>query len=387
MRYQIIRNCRIAGQDEDSVRDILIINNKIVHIGEHLLPPSIDTEVYDANGKFALPTSVDTASPFGSLDIDSLDDLVTDCLASGITTWLADEVTTSIPSEMKRSASLASFLANYGFHFRLESLRFFDSSKVESTALTYGITTAYAKLSTASPTRFDRFDQYLELAQRHGLTIVFDIVDSGNTDEHMYAFSTFAEKLTAEFVGKIIFTNVRYDEEMKILANLRQHIDVYAGLTFDPLSDDLSSLSEFTAASVAAHLRYNDWCYATARTNCDTAEYRKFVTYNRLPIIAAMPDGDPLSPKELAEMTSTRQCCIFDLAPEKGRIAIGADADICIWDNSAVHQEIISLPNGRARTVKLCGQIDAVFLNGQMAYNVDGSNGKTEGMPVYRRIL
>ena len=86
-------------------------------------------------------------------------------------------------------------------------------------------------------------------------------------------------------------------------------------------------------------------------------------------------NGGRFSPNRFVEITSTNPAKIFGLYPRKGALAIGADADIVIWDPEKVHT--ISATTHHQNTdynvyegMEVQGYPDKVLLRGKVI--VDG---------------
>jgi dihydropyrimidinase len=95
-----------------------------------------------------------------------------------------------------------------------------------------------------------------------------------------------------------------------------------------------------------------------------------------------------LSANRWVEVTSTAPARIFGLAPRKGRIAAGADADVVVWHprkrttiSAATHAMRVdyNLYEGR----QVVGAAESVFLRGQLI--VDG--GTFVGRPGLGRFV
>lgn len=107
------------------------------------------------------------------------------------------------------------------------------------------------------------------------------------------------------------------------------------------------------------------------------------------PVVMATAFGEQLGPQGLMRLMSENPAKVFGMWPQKGRLAEGADADVCVWDPSVSwtisaqnqHQAVDYTPwegfaaRGRARLV---------FVNGVLSV-VDGEpTGATPGRYVAR---
>jgi dihydropyrimidinase len=95
-------------------------------------------------------------------------------------------------------------------------------------------------------------------------------------------------------------------------------------------------------------------------------------------------NGGHFNPNRFVELTATNPAKIFGMYPRKGTIAVGADADIVLWDAQAKHT--ISAATMHMRTdynlyegLQVTGKPDKVFLRGKLIVDGDkwlGEQGK-----------
>lgn len=80
--------------------------------------------------------------------------------------------------------------------------------------------------------------------------------------------------------------------------------------------------------------------------------------------------------QKFVEVTSTNAAKIFNMYPKKGKIAVGSDADIVIWNNQ-VNQVISSKGNSQAcdynifEGTKISGAPEYVIVKGKVCYEED----------------
>ncbi len=91
------------------------------------------------------------------------------------------------------------------------------------------------------------------------------------------------------------------------------------------------------------------------------------------PVVMATTFEGELGPEDLCRLMSENPAKLFGMWPEKGRLAAGADADVCVWDPSArwtieaaaQHQAVDYTPwegfeaHGRAKLVYVNGVLAA----------------------------
>ena len=97
-----------------------------------------------------------------------------------------------------------------------------------------------------------------------------------------------------------------------------------------------------------------------------------------------------ISPNKFVELTATNPAKIFGMYPSKGVVAVGADADLVIWDTEAT--KVISWKNMHTRTDhnvyegwELIGLPERVYVRGQLLVHGETWNGEPGGGSYVRR--
>lgn len=107
------------------------------------------------------------------------------------------------------------------------------------------------------------------------------------------------------------------------------------------------------------------------------------------PVVMATALGDQLGPAGLCRLLSEGPAKVFGLWPRKGRLAEGADADICVWDPRAAwtitaagqHQAVDYTPY---EGMDVTGRAAWVFINGELAVRDGEPVGSKPGRYVAR---
>ncbi|MDP7422484.1 MAG: amidohydrolase family protein, partial [bacterium] len=95
-----------------------------------------------------------------------------------------------------------------------------------------------------------------------------------------------------------------------------------------------------------------------------------------------------ISPERLVEMLSYNPACLFGLYPEKGTVAVGADADLIIFDPRRTSVLSLESLHGKSDVQPfadwdITGAVEMTFLRGQVVYH----NGEVLGSPGTGRFV
>ena len=96
-----------------------------------------------------------------------------------------------------------------------------------------------------------------------------------------------------------------------------------------------------------------------------------------------------LGPEDLCRLLSEGPARVFGMWPRKGRLAVGADADICVWDPAArwtisaatQHQNVDYTP---WEGLEAHGRAHLVFVNGELVARDGEPTGRAPGRFVAR---
>ncbi len=107
------------------------------------------------------------------------------------------------------------------------------------------------------------------------------------------------------------------------------------------------------------------------------------------PALMATSFADTLGPHELLKLLSENQARVFDMFPRKGILAVGSDADICVWDpqsewtiNAATQHQNVDYTTYEGFHCK--GSAHLVYVNGVLAAKDGEPTGAKPGQYVKR---
>lgn len=358
MRYFLIKNCKIANRQETNL-DILIAKNKIIAIGNGIARPSVDTNIFDAQGYLVTPGFIDICSPFLSLNnTEEIRRLIHDDVAGGYTTWIGFESATKMTQTLSRLGKQELRTLNYSLHFDADQFKHGDLNKMKSLSATYGLPSMRYTISDLQTAQNDRIDLYLATAAKNKMLLIFSLSHNGNIAEIPSALELICKKIN-NTKCKTLFANVRYVEEIEMINRLRTDNDTYAQICLAPHIHPIGNLNPIDDRLMGTMLRENKWICADIIIPDMPAPQRIAQSFD-------ICKKYNITEEEITEYMTTRKCRIVGLTPEKGQIIVGGDADICIIKN---------------------GKIRAVVQNGKLTYDNGIIHENISGLQAFRRII
>ncbi len=359
MKYFLIKNCQIANRQENNL-DILIANNKIIAIGKNLSCPTVNTSTFDAEKYLVVPGFVNICSPFISLsNTEEKRRLIHDDIAGGYTTWIGTETATNMMQTLSTLGKQDIHTLNYSFHFDVDHFKHGDLNKMKSLSVTYGLPSMLYSITGIETAQNDRIDLFVATAAQNNLLLIFSLIhNNSNADEILEALKIISKRID-NAKCRTLFANVRYAEEIDIISKLRNNNDIYAQICLDINAIAPSNITLIDGQMMISMLRENKWICADIISPDGSAQKRIAQSFE-------ICQKCNIEESELVEYMNTRKCQITGLAPAKGEIRIGADADICIIKK---------------------GKIRAVIQNGKLTYDDGIMHENINGMQAFRRII
>lgn len=369
IRYLLIKRCRIVGSSERN-SDILIANSKIIAIGHGLARPTVETEEIDAKGNFVIPGLVDINFKHSfMMSTDELRRNVHEDVKAGFTTWIGHETPSQMAETLRRIDHQDPRTLNYSLHFSVDEFKHGDLSKIRDMATINGITSLHYTLKSLKAATNDRLDLFLTTAAKYNMLCVFDIIQQPSADEQIRIIHSVCSKIHAcesaseNIRVRALFTNVRYEEEFKVISQGRNN-DSYGHelsvlINFTDEVSGVPGLTPISAESLTEILRQHTWTTADIWNSNDS----RFQQIQRMLNFCRKQE---LTSDEVVEYFTTRRCKFVGLYPNKGTIKVGSDADICITDNL---------------------RITTVIQNGLVTFNSEIFHENIYGKHAFRRFI
>lgn len=394
MDYFLIKNGKIAADNGAGTADVLMGNGKILHISSDIARPTARTVVYDAEGRYLIPGTIDCNNHSLSLQETALAEATRTSILSGCTTWLHPVTAANVEAFDAAASGLGTPTPNYGIHFLQDRFKAGDLAKIRRRILELGVPSIVVPFPNYNNFKFERIEMLIEFAVSNNAVLVFDLCPKGAESEYTGQLNKLTQALRFQRC-RTAFLNVRYQEELSAVENLSLANDTTCELRFvvDYEDKPQSELHHLTPSMFCHTLKTHKWtfagtcCLSQAPGRGSSDANSDFVSRNSLAIIYNMLASTQMTVSDLADVTSTRAAQKFGLSPEKGNICVGADADIVVW-NAAETQNIYFSPSADYRkTLMLNGKIDAVIMNAQLVLDDKLHEDNIAGRYCYRRIV
>lgn len=350
MRYLVLRNAIIFGSENYSPVDILIKNGKIVDIAPKILRPNTDSQIFDVEGKYIIPSFIDACSMFNTYSHDNLNNYIEMDIIKGISSWIAQE---SIQNIINSKIEATQSILNYGYHFTLKNLRINDTSHIRQLKTLYGIPTIFFQCKIDD---INEFPKYIEIAQHYDLMLIINLASETIAD--METMSTIINKLKSARCITMI-SNIRYKEEYEIIRNAAN--DNFH-LHFNIADSESAALTDI-GHDIINILLNNE------RASVMFKEYNIIQAFpNVLSKLISLDTEHILKQQQIKDYIVDRPSSILGLRPEKSNIALGCDGDLCVFDEKN-------------------NQIDALIINGKVIFDKNTEFSTVKGDFLFRRIL
>uniref|UniRef100_A0A0K0DHT9 Amidohydro-rel domain-containing protein n=1 Tax=Angiostrongylus cantonensis TaxID=6313 RepID=A0A0K0DHT9_ANGCA len=378
----IIRGAQVVNDDSVFFADVIVQDGVIRNVGPSLEIPA-DAEIVEAAGKMLFPAGIDAYTYFTALD--SADDLATSCKAAvaGGTATVIDVVSPKAGESLTSSLSrvkdgLSSSLCNVGFS--VSALMKVDSVRKEmEKVVAEGVNSFIIDVEGDDILEHCRTLGVLARILPENRTIVpyleKKILELGITGPEGFLQSR-PEELESERVSKLCVLSQLSNCPVSILSV--SSAESVSAMERARCSGALAHVEIASAAVVSNGTHYFNKCLKHAAAHmtevplrtegCNklvsalasqplavcTSGHRAVSSGNRTSArdFTTMPKGTVgveermcavwekavrtgrIDPMRFVAVTSTNAAKMFNLYPKKGRIAVGADADLVLWDAS-----------------------------------------------------
>lgn len=376
--------------------DILIANNKIVDIGKNFSRPTIDCEEIDANGRLVVPGFVDVCSSFiNTAYNERLAAKVYEDISAGFTTWIGDEDPSDAIERLEQLSHQDPHTLNYGLHFNINAFHHGDLNKIKNNAEISGMPTLHYLMKEPKDAFNDRLDLYLATAAKNNMLVMVEINMHCHVEEHLRAINHFCRKIDGTGC-RVMFVNVRFTEEFDVISKSRGgNNDVYVHLLYSPMEQIVPGLTTIDHNTFVELLRQNIWISGDiadlpggGEASYETVgEREKFSRKHRVAILGSLCQKERLTIEEMVEYVTERKCKLLGMWPEKGQVAVGADADLCLVNDNI--KQLISLESGEDKMmVELHNNVEIVIMSGSIVYdNGELKLNNIQGKQVFRRFV
>ena len=359
----LIRGGRVATVSDVFEADVAISGETIAAIGRGL---SGARREIDARGKLVLPGGVDShahieqLSAAGIVNADTFESATVSAAFGGTTTvipFAAQHVGMKLPQVLEEYHALArkGAVIDYGFHMIIadptrETLENDWPALIKQGHGSIKIFMTYDRLKIDDEPLLDILlaardggAMLCAHAENHGINswMVKRLLARGYTDPKYHAISH-ARVSEAEAFNRLIGMAALIDQPIMIF-----HVSTAEGAKWmcsppprraadqEALWQALALGDLQTVSSDHAPYRFDETGKLRAGPNPNFKQVANGLPglEVRLPLLFdAMVSGGRLGLEKFVELTATAPAKIYNLHPHKGSIAVGADADIAIWD-------------------------------------------------------
>ena len=345
MKYILLQNGLIVQPHRVLRGDMLIGNNRIMQVGQHLHDPNPETEIIDIQGKYILPGMIHFRSPFLKTDENNQGSTIYIALSHG-STFLLDALKITKANSFKETiekarANSQPIITDFSLHLDAASANKLSTKELNHCFIREGVTSFTLKWKHIHQLIDGELKPLLKYITSNQLLLICETRTIKNSTlvgnpklftSYLKLLSDALKVLRAEGT-QVLITDVASKEELELIlseSTSSQNLYVAINTTNTPenvpgtLTIDLTeTLSKHPNIVIDPPLLQPPGLskhFIENRTMCS--------------FLQNITGGKPVTQKSLitiCQMYATRTAKLLGVYPQKGALEPGADADLIIW--------------------------------------------------------
>ncbi len=395
MKYLLLQNGLIVQPHRVLRGDMLIGNNRIMQIGQHLQDPNPETEVIDLHGKYVLPGLIHFKSPFLKIDENSQASTIYIALSHG-STFLMDALKISKANNYKETiekarASSQPIITDFSLHIDAASANKLSEEDLNHCFIKEGATSFTLKWKHIHQVIDGRMNHLLKFIASNQLLLICETgtIKSSTLIGHPKFFTSYLKLLSDALQvlraegAQVLITDVASKEELDLIFGDYEYIDnIFAAIN---ITDTPTSIPGALTKEILATLGTHPNIVLDPPLLQPPGVSHHFIENKTMySFLQHVTDGKKVTQNTLltiCQMYATRPAKLLGAYPQKGALEPGADADLIIW--SPVKADPGQKPG--ANTSLLRTDIKGILTNGRFITEDDSiTSDQLYGRYIYR---
>jgi dihydropyrimidinase len=345
MRYILLQNGLIVQPHRVLRGDILIGNNRIMQIGQHLLEPNPETEVIDVQQKYILPGLIHFRSPFLKNDENSPVSTIYIALSHG-STFLMDVLKITKLDSFKETIEKARnnsqpIITDFSLHIDASSANTLNAEELNHCFIKEGATSFTLKWKHIHQLIDGKLKHLLGFIASNKLLLICETgtIKSSTLIGNSDFFASYLKLLNSalqvlrEEGAQVLITDVASKEELDLIFNNNASADnIFAAIN---LIDTSAGIPGALTKEQLLELGKHPNIVLDPPLLQPPGESHHFIENKTMySFLQHITGGESVKQKSLVtlcNMYATRPAKLLGVYPQKGSLEPGSDADLIIW--------------------------------------------------------